>query len=452
MAQKASDKLANFAIISGLLDTYLDYNQRERQMYMTAASRSKNRQIVKGADGFQYYADTKERVIPEATAPADTKDAKYFHWKDPSNKVMTGTETQALASGQNFWKQATTDPTKIDKEAKDRTYKGADGHTYWLEGDKANQRVNKDIAMKSSAKDRTYKGADGYTYWLEGSKANERVNEAIPMKASSDQSKPRIISGPDDKKYYEDIAPDGTKTLTQVPLPKVDYKAQTLDYLNNLQNVDVSGIIKHVEADTSVTKADLSQYTDQAETKVKDVKEKKQRKINIAKSQVSKYAAMKSGEKFFTSFQSDDVDFQTGVESEWKNKNIVDMMHNIRKYNIQADDQYYSPEEFAVLNKEFVQYKINDTAKTKFIQLNKNDKTNGLDMSKTYKLETGKDKTGKEIKKMDPMELLDWFGTWTQKDDEEYPIIAKKWVTAYNNTANMDWEKYGNDNLKASGY
>ena len=85
-----------------------------KDMYTLAGSKgviamlgrgNNKRRIVQGADGFNYYADTGERVLPNVVANTET-----------SNK----------------------------------TYRGADGYNYWLTGPNANERVNPNIESKTN--------------------------------------------------------------------------------------------------------------------------------------------------------------------------------------------------------------------------------------------------------------------------------------------------------------
>ena len=113
-----------------------------------AANNIPERKTIKAADGYNYYADTGERVLPGVVAKEEepkmheAADGFYYYSSGPQKgeRVFPGVK-------------------KADEERK--MHEAADGHWYYVD-DKS--RVFPDVKAKDPARSKT-QAADGYWYW-----------------------------------------------------------------------------------------------------------------------------------------------------------------------------------------------------------------------------------------------------------------------------------------------
>ena len=69
---------------------------------LRGALQDPERKIIQGADGFQYYADTGERVLPNVKAPVDTSFKEYFSIADGSSKILDENSPTFLQDVEGF--------------------------------------------------------------------------------------------------------------------------------------------------------------------------------------------------------------------------------------------------------------------------------------------------------------------------------------------------------------
>jgi len=402
-----NDKLANYAIISDLLNTYMDYNQKERQMFQNA--KTTKRQIVKGADGFNYYADNMERVIPGI----ELKD------KDVSRKTLN--DPQGIPRYVDDGSEVFPNIKKDEKESKNRTYEGADGYKYWLEGPKANNRVNKELVKADSG------GSQQTT-------AYRNYLNTIP-----------VGKEPSPEGFKEHLDRNVKAVKDEV---EPDWKQQGSDYLNNLQNVnpnvDFSSITSTMDKDSTVTEGDFKQMTKLADNKVVSTEKKRVTTMNRVKAEVNRYTSMKHGSGTYMSYHSvtgADVVKTTGGK-QWEARDVVGYMQNIKKYNNLSGSQTVAPDEFNQINAEFVTYKYNEAVK------------NNMNKSLFKDTVQYSGKTGKQIKKMNPVDFVTFMDTNYQvSEDEKAASISNAYTTALENSGDGKfWQKYAFDQRVAAGY
>jgi hypothetical protein len=96
------------------------------------------RKIVKGADGYNYYADTGERVLPgvKQTSNIEQQTAEYRNYVNTLNDPTT-------ASGEGFL--AYQDRNVKDSSTEPKYAKAADGFYRWIDGPNAGQKVFGDV-------------------------------------------------------------------------------------------------------------------------------------------------------------------------------------------------------------------------------------------------------------------------------------------------------------------
>ncbi len=94
---KTTDRLANFQIVSELLNTYLDHSHRERELMMKYTSGE--RKTIKGADGYQYYQDTGERVLPNVVKTDTVKAPSTKQAIDRDGNLVFATDQQISEGG-----------------------------------------------------------------------------------------------------------------------------------------------------------------------------------------------------------------------------------------------------------------------------------------------------------------------------------------------------------------
>jgi hypothetical protein len=117
--------VGNAFIAKGLYDIGMDILQYDDKTTTTA------RKTVKGADGYTYYADTQERVLPGVVAKSTDGGRKtikgadgFQYYADTQERVLPGVEGKA--------------------EVRD-TFKGADGYQYYSD---TKERVLPDVVIK----------------------------------------------------------------------------------------------------------------------------------------------------------------------------------------------------------------------------------------------------------------------------------------------------------------
>jgi len=69
---------------------------------LRGALQDPERKIIQGADGFQYYADTAERVLPDVKAPVKTNFKEYFNIADGSSKILDENSPTFLQDVEGF--------------------------------------------------------------------------------------------------------------------------------------------------------------------------------------------------------------------------------------------------------------------------------------------------------------------------------------------------------------
>lgn len=69
---------------------------------LRGALQDPERKIIQGADGFQYYADTGKRVLPNVKAPLDTSFKEYFSVNDGSPKILDENSPTFLQDVEGF--------------------------------------------------------------------------------------------------------------------------------------------------------------------------------------------------------------------------------------------------------------------------------------------------------------------------------------------------------------
>tara|TARA_R100001129_G_scaffold71686_1_gene48716 strand:- start:6673 stop:8223 length:1551 start_codon:yes stop_codon:yes gene_type:complete len=69
---------------------------------LRGALQDPERKIITGADGFQYYADTGERVLPNVKAPVNTSFKEYFSIADGSSKILDENSPTFLQDVEGF--------------------------------------------------------------------------------------------------------------------------------------------------------------------------------------------------------------------------------------------------------------------------------------------------------------------------------------------------------------
>ena len=96
------------------------------------------RKIVKGADGYNYYADTGERVLPgvKQTSNIEQQTGEYRNYVNTLNDPTT-------ASGEGFL--AYQDRNVKDTATEPKYAKAADGFYRWIDGPNAGQKVFGDV-------------------------------------------------------------------------------------------------------------------------------------------------------------------------------------------------------------------------------------------------------------------------------------------------------------------
>ena len=65
-----------------------EFSELGTMVNLKSALQDSERQIIEGKDGFKYYADTGNRVLPNVKAPLDTSIKEYFNVNDGSPKIF----------------------------------------------------------------------------------------------------------------------------------------------------------------------------------------------------------------------------------------------------------------------------------------------------------------------------------------------------------------------------
>ena len=99
---------------------------------------STDRKIIKGGDGYNYYADTGERVLPgvKQTSNIEKQTGEYRNYVNTLNDPST-------ASGEGFL--AYQDRNVKDSSKEPKYEKAADGFYRWIDGPNAGQKVFGDV-------------------------------------------------------------------------------------------------------------------------------------------------------------------------------------------------------------------------------------------------------------------------------------------------------------------
>ena len=99
-----------------------------------ASRQPKKRETIKGADGYNYYLDTGERVLPgvEQKSNIDQQTTDYRNYLNTLDKASDATGAGFLAYQDRNQKNSLTEP---------KYAKAADGFYRWVDGPKAGQKV-----------------------------------------------------------------------------------------------------------------------------------------------------------------------------------------------------------------------------------------------------------------------------------------------------------------------
>ena len=79
-----------------------DLSELGTMVNLKSALQDPERKIIEGADGFQYYADTGDRVLPNVKAPLDTSFKEYFSVNDGSSKILDENSPSFLENVEGF--------------------------------------------------------------------------------------------------------------------------------------------------------------------------------------------------------------------------------------------------------------------------------------------------------------------------------------------------------------